>query len=1220
MISMKQLLFSFLQLTLACGIARSEIEPAVATLIAKGWQVAEQKWDRSLGTHRVIVKAPVSAEVVKAHIEWRRPDSTPERKAIIVVDLKTGKSISNVITQRMDQVSGDVLFEPVSGVGDYAVYFLPVKIAGGAFPTSKYVEPETQADRVWLEKVSTSPKIAEAQVKKFEALTAQDRWTEMEVIANPEEKSTLASKAREGLIFLTSGPEETVRMASQVPAKWTNRNNGSSQPIQTSPGANAMFQVAVWAVDGDLKNVRIEFPDSALRSPELQNSAFTCLSTTGNDWNGKAVTKTFNVHSGQVQAFWCTVQMPDNLQADTKPLKASFVVKNDGQPDQPGEVIFQLNPPPSIPEDAQPQSLSRLRWLNSTTAVDDEPAKGYSALQVQGKTIKCLGREVELSENGLPSQISSYYNTSVTKLLPKPTLQLLSGSARLVAVSTSGIEVPLTPSGFKFTKQSPGVVEWTSRWAADQLNVTLAGHMEFDGSLSYKLRMESGSSISLQDVRLEIPRTPESTQYLLGLNHETGLAKDEWEWKWDVVNRNQDSIWMGAVNGGLRVLLKADNYVRPGVNIHYRKRPLNDPPSWSGGGVGGIRYASHLLQCFSGPRTLEPGNPLNFDFDLLITPFHPLRTAEQWKDRYYHTSSVPKDTANYLEGAMSAGANVINIHQGNWLNPYINYPFLTWDKLRDFSKAAHDRGMRAKYYYTVRELTNWAPEVFALRSMGDEILIPGKGGGHPWGEEHLGGNYWQAWYEPGVQDVSFLTQPMSRWHNYYIEGLKWLCDNAGCDGIYLDDIAYDRSIMLRARKVLDRSSPRGALIDLHSWNEFHDGACRAHCPNLFMDSLPFVDRIWFGEGHHYTGPPAEHFLVELSGIPFGLMGEMLEGGGNPWFGLVHGMTGRLGWQGNPKPVWKLWDDFKVGEAEFIGWWAGKETPIQTNDDSVKASIWKKPGSTLLALANFSKEGKSTMVNVDWKQLGLDPSKAKFYVPAIPELRQREALLPVDKPLLLKSYSGMAILIDELEHPLSPVASPQRLGEVILEERFETTPDSAWSISVAPNNAKGVKFDHGCVLEVPANVHAYLERKVPQNAGAVSGRIWQDAADEAQQWGPGIALIWPDGKRLKGSIRKDNRITVALNGQETMPAGITVRAPIELAFHWDQNSIHVIAGGPAMGDLPEEIATIPRSQFSGQPAMLRVGKMPNDASPRDYGTAGSNGYNRIEKVQFFAAPK
>ena len=165
--------------------------------------------------------------------------------------------------------------------------------------------------------------------------------------------------------------------------------------------------------------------------------------------------------------------------------------------------------------------------------------------------------------------------------------------------------------------------------------------------------------------------------------------------------------------------------------------------------------------------------------------------------------------------------------------------------------------------------------------------------------------------------------------------------------------------MLRARKVLDRYCPRGGLIDLHSWNEFHEGGAWAHCANIFMDSMPFVDRLWFGEGHHYTGPPPEHFLVEISGIPFGLMGEMLEGGGNPWFGLVHGMTGRLGWQGDPRAVWKLWDDFGVQDSEFIGWWAGDECPVRCADPMVKATVWKKNDATLVAVANFCQRGEAS---------------------------------------------------------------------------------------------------------------------------------------------------------------------------------------------------------------------------------------------------------------------
>jgi hypothetical protein len=519
--------------------------------------------------------------------------------------------------------------------------------------------------------------------------------------------------------------------------------------------------------------------------------------------------------------------------------------------------------------------------------------------------------------------------------------------------------------------------------------------------------------------------------------------------------------------------------------------------------------------------------------------------------------------------------------------------------------------MRAKYYYTVRELSNWCPELFAFRSMDSELLMSGTGGGHPWGEEHLHGNYWQAWFEPGTQDVSFLTQPMSRFHNYYIEGLRWLCQNAGCDGIYLDDIAYDRSIMLRARKVLDRFSPRGGLIDLHSWNEFHEGGAWAHCPNIFMDSMPFVDRLWFGEGHHYSGPPADHFLVELSGIPFGLMGEMLEGGGNPWLGLVFGTTGRLGWGGNPSEVWKLWDDFGVQNSEFTGWWAADECPVQSPDPAVKASVWKKPEATMVAVANFSSESKPASLAINWKALGLDPAKAKLFFPALTQMRQKAAWLSPDRLPIVRPHSGMVFIIDHLPHDVATPPSAATLGPQLLEDVFASALDPAWKPVFSPNAKTSGTIDSGLVLQMPANLHGFLERSLPSEAAAVSTRIWQDPKDEAQQWGPGIALVWPDGKSLRTNIRKDGRLTVSHNGNENLDASISARAPVEFTISWDKEFIRIAAAGPAMGDLSEEIARFPRSEFPVQPSLVRLGKMPSSTSPSDFSEPGPTGFNRIE---------
>jgi len=43
--------------------------------------------------------------------------------------------------------------------------------------------------------------------------------------------------------------------------------------------------------------------------------------------------------------------------------------------------------------------------------------------------------------------------------------------------------------------------------------------------------------------------------------------------------------------------------------------------------------------------------------------------------------------------------------------------------------------------------------------------------------------------------------------------------------------------------------------------------------------------------------------IPFSGIPFSLMGEMLQDGGTPWRGMVYGMTNRLPWSGqNPARI------------------------------------------------------------------------------------------------------------------------------------------------------------------------------------------------------------------------------------------------------------------------------------------------------------------------------
>ena len=156
-------------------------------------------------------------------------------------------------------------------------------------------------------------------------------------------------------------------------------------------------------------------------------------------------------------------------------------------------------------------------------------------------------------------------------------------------------------------------------------------------------------------------------------------------------------------------------------------------------------------------------------------------------------------------------------------------------------------------------------------------------------------DYVPAWHTPldnGREDAAIVNTGLSRWHNYYLEGLSWLIRNVGIDGLYLDGIGYDREIMKRVRKVMQRSG-RDCLIDFHSGNNFHPRIRPEQLRQPVPGSCSPASTACGSAKVSTTTKRRNYWLVEIAGIPYGLFGEMLQGGGNPWRGMLFGMTGRL---------------------------------------------------------------------------------------------------------------------------------------------------------------------------------------------------------------------------------------------------------------------------------------------------------------------------------------
>jgi hypothetical protein len=973
------------------------------------------KWDNSkLGNHRAVIEVQEKAEVVRVLVPWRRRDYDPGKKAVIVMDGRTGKRINNMYTAAINQEYGDIVFQPVSGVGIYYIYYMPHRMTGRKnYPTVKYVEPEQTADKAWLgkwkDKTADIPKTA---VKEFQSIDRFNSFYPMEVIASKEEVKRLLSGHKEKSFLLF--PEDRkypIRMTDDLPFRWIQKGASEEFRGEAARGESYAFQAGVYAVKEDIKDIYTRFGD--LKRVKGKNyipaAALRCFNVAGTDWTGQLLDKVCAVKKGKVRALWFSVDVAEETPAGKYEGIITIEARDMGS-QQIKLVLTVTDQVLADRGDSEPWRHSRLRWLDSKIGLDREaiqPFRGVGREEKDGHVVlNCLGRHLAINDTGLPIRITSAFIPEVTRIHNGPSKEILAAPIQLKIEDKTG-KVPAWKQENRFVgKPSPGDVSWMipSITANGKIRMTCDARMEFDGFVSYRLILEAKENIEVNDIRLEIPYARDAAEYFMGLGIKGGCRPKKVDWKWDV-KKNQDGAWMGAVNGGMQFSLRGKNYERPLNTNFYHQKPLNMPVSWCNNGKGGITIVetgkdSVLVTAYSGKRMIKKGDTLHFYFNLLITPFKTLDTAKQWNHRFFHRFKPLSEIKN-------RGANTVNVHHATEINPFINYPFMRPKEMKAYIDEAHRMGMKVKIYYTVRELSNIAPEIFALRSLGDEILSYGPGGGYAWLQEHLGGNYIAGWFVPRYKDAAVINSGVSRWHNYYLEGLNWLVKNVGIDGIYIDDVAFDRTVMKRVRKILDRGG-KGKLIDLHSANQYNPRDGFANSANLYLEHFPYIDRLWFGEYFDYDSDP-DFWLVEVSGIPFGLMGEMLQDGGNQWRGMVYGMTSRMPWAGDPSPIWKAWDDFSIAKSDMIGYWS-PACPVKTNHRDVLATAYVIKGKrAMISIGSWAKEEVSIKLSIDWEALGLNKSTAALTAPAIKDFQAAAAFKPGEAIPIPKGKGLLLIL-------------------------------------------------------------------------------------------------------------------------------------------------------------------------------------------------------------------
>ena len=699
------------------------------------------------GAHRVTVTlsaavatetpAPSSAPLALVELHWRRRDVHPQTKDVRVAFRRTANDTAPVdVAQRVvlsiNGSVGRILLDGSHGTGLYDVYYLPFISNGASFGRKDSYQPMRRngsSSAAWLSGVvaagwkldeasdgensaafvATHTSLKAVATPTYEAQTAHDLFTNMEVAATEAELSALysAHAHRQPALLLPYDNQNVVRTFAFISTKYLNYEAGAPvwtlpSPIKLSgsPGQYLVWQLAIAEVYRggrwpNVTNIRLEYSDlSGSGGRSIPTANLTCFNIDGVDQSGDAFTMQPHINTtlGSILPLWLGIDIGMDAAAGSYSGTVRVTADVDGKAD-----AFRASQNYSVSVEGMALSdrgdhnaslLSRVRWLNSRFGNDNVEGDNYelpepfTAVKRQGSTLTLFNKQIKVDSSGLLAAIS------VTSP-PYGSRNVLHAP---MAVAVPGLTAA-SPS-LAFNRATPAQAQWTSSATLGKdVSVSVNGTTHFDGYTEFVVTAQLATSTTallddaqpvaaLPDLRVQIPLAPSACRWMMkggGTGAAIGNASD-FDYHW-TAGHPDNLFFIGSVQAGVRLRLRGPEFswMQPRGPYHYADLPSTNeslPKFWHNGGKGGVSFrtasadGSCMLTAFTGALTLG-AEPVSLHFDLVVTPNKPAPTqAERKKQRYYQMESqlVPSDTL------LSEGVNIANVHQGNPYNPWIIYP------------------------------------------------------------------------------------------------------------------------------------------------------------------------------------------------------------------------------------------------------------------------------------------------------------------------------------------------------------------------------------------------------------------------------------------------------------------------------------------------------------------------------------------------------------------
>ena len=601
-------------------------------------------------------------------------------------------------------------------------------------------------------------------------------------------------------------------------------------------------------------------------------------------------------------------------------------------------------------------------WLGIVGMVAGAVPAPWTPVTAKDGTVSTWGRTFAFASNALPVRVTSAGR------------DLLAGPMRIVCADGKGEEIVWKKGGSWVQEATDEAVVICAWQEADVLTADVTARIEFDGMAKISLALVPGPKGNRKDFSrawLEIPLVP-ACATLFNYSpaswsklENTGAVTGPLAWPF------RCAVWLGDEDVGLCWFCESDEAFSPADPA----RAIEVLPG-TDATILRIRLAetaSALPSTWTFGLQATPVKPFPKRFNADHTVHAPqmgagitIKRPEVWwtAQRAFPEGRIEET----LDAVAKAGTKTVVFHE-DWI-PVQNNPTPRAD-FKAIVDACHARGMKVLVY------------------QGYELspLDPLWGDHHAdWLGKNKDGHYVSHWFrEPGQRDYCVCYN--SDFAAVWLARVKGAYDALGLDGVYLDSTIRPRACANErhgcgwrdAEGKLHVTYPffavRKMMRELYEFVEARGGRIDAHqsgyvCPA----TLAFAHSYWDGEQIAVGGNKKDirkelnidAFRAEFMGRNHGVPCEFLAYEKPGWcyddalaITLLHDVMVRpCGFVAVPRlaALWKALDDFGAADAEWIPYW---KKPIDVSPASVKASVYRRGGESLIVVSNVSAEESVT---------------------------------------------------------------------------------------------------------------------------------------------------------------------------------------------------------------------------------------------------------------------